>query len=106
VGNQRPQQPDGVRGAAGAGIVLHIGEQHRLRRPLGEAHRLDDRLVRCVELAGKTGLALADRRGEAVGGGLGGVAVVAVDDERRATLRDVGGRKPGRVGDADDPLVV
>ena len=104
--DQRPQQADRVRAAAGAGIVLNVGQHDRLRRPRCQTQRLGDPLVRLVDALGEIGFARLDRGGDPVGGGLGGLAVIAVDDERRPGIGDIGLRKAGRVRDRDDALVV
>jgi hypothetical protein len=104
--DQRPEQPDRIGSAAGAWVVLDVGEDHRPGRGARQAQRLGDGLVGVIELAGEIPFARADRGGEAVGGGLGGLAVMAVHDQRRAAIRDIGRRKSGGMGDRDDTLVV
>src|SRR5438477_6570527 len=49
---------------------------------------------------------MLDDRGDTVGRGRRRLAVMAVDDEGRAALADVGRREAGGVGDRDDALVV
>ena len=104
--DQRAQQPDRVGGAAGSGIVLDVGEHHRLGCGLGQTHCCGNRLVGGVEPTGEGRLPLLDEGGETIRLRFGRVLVVAVDDERRTALGDVGRREAGRVDDADDPLIV
>jgi len=59
--NESAQQADRVGGAAGARIVLDIGQHDRLSRITRQKERLADRLLGRVELSGKGGFALVDR---------------------------------------------
>ena len=106
LGHQRAQQTDGIRAAAGAGVILNVGEDDRLRGAVRQTQRLGDGLVRLVNAPGKIGFARMDGGGDPVGGGFGGVAVVAIDDKRRAAIGNIGRRKAGSVRDRDDALVV
>src|SRR5260221_13297569 len=49
---------------------------------------------------------MLDDGGDAVGRRLGRLAVMAVDDQRRAAFADVGGREARGVGDRDEALMV
>jgi hypothetical protein len=102
----RAQQPDRVGGAAGAGVVLNIREQDRPCRAPRQAHRFHDSFVGSVEPAGESRLLLLDKTGKTIRYGFGGLLIMAVDDERRTALGDVGRRETGCMCDADDALIV
>ena len=106
MAHQGRQQAHRVGGAAGAGIVLHVGQHDRLARRRRQLDGAKGGGVGIEKLAVEGLLLGLHSLGKLVGGRFDSFLVVAVDHQRRAALGDVGRREARRVGDADDALVV
>jgi len=85
--HQRRENSDGVGCPAGAGIVLHVGEDDRLAR--GDGTCGGDRLLRRLQPRRELGLARHDRGDEAIRGRIGQRLRVGVGEHDRGQHRRV-----------------
>ena len=96
VADQRAQHAGGVGIAAGAGIVLGVGDDDRLLRALrkfhGEAHALVGRIDAAVEIV----FVALDQRCDLVRGGIGIGLRPAIGEHARPAIGKIGGRKARR----------
>ncbi len=92
-GQQRRQQPGGVAVAAGAGVVLRVGEHDR-RAGLASLQRARDRIGGVEELHREVAFGVGDGVRERGNGGLRARFVAAVTGDRHAAFGEIGHRKP------------
>ena len=84
----------GVRGRAGAGIVLRVGENDRSRRGSCDAKGLAHGVIdRQRAMGGKARLGRDERREQTIGGGVDRRLIRAIGRDARADVADVGRRE-------------
>ena len=95
-GHQRSQHAGGVGIAAGAGIVLRVGDDYRPRGALRDRHREPDAVVGCEHLHLEIGLGLRHQRRDPVGRAIHCGDIGAESEDRRPATGKISRGKPGR----------
>ena len=96
VAHQRAQHARGVGIAAGARIVLGVGDHDRLVRGLRQLHRMQHAFVGREDAAVEIVLVADDDVHDGIGRGVGMRLGHAVGEHARSAIREIGGRKPRR----------
>ncbi len=104
VFQQCAQHAGGVGIAAGAGIVLGVGDDDRSGRGRGQRHGVNNAFVRREDSPVECALLIGDQLANGVGSLVRIVLGLAIGDDHRAAVREVRRRKSGRERQGGDRL--
>ena len=98
VAHQRAQHAGGVGIAAGAGIVLGVGDDDRLGGGLRQFHRVAHAVVGRIDLAVEIVFVAFDQRGDLIGRGIRIGLRSAIGEHARSAMAEIGRGKARRKG--------
>ncbi len=106
MAHQRAQHAGGVGIAAGAGIVLGVGDHDRPRRCFRQLHGMAHALVGRIDPAVEIIFMADDQIGDRIGGGIGIALRAAIGEHARPAIDEIGGGKARCKGQRRDSVAL